>query len=91
MHLSCYSFVPEHPSPSPRTTSIPDNNNIHNYCALQCKIWLKSNSEQSFLYGNHVTKSGLGRITENTAQYQGVVMYSMNDVPLVSLTFKILL
>ena len=50
----------------------------------QCKIWLKPNAEQSFLYGNHVLKSGLGRITENTGQYQGVVMYSMNDLPLVS-------
>lgn len=29
-------------------------------------------------------KSGLGRITENTEQYQGVVVYSMADVPLVS-------
>ena len=27
-------------------------------------------------------KSGLGRITEGTAQYQGVVVYNMNDVPL---------
>lgn len=45
---------------------------------------MKPGSEQSFLYGNHVLKSGLGRITENTAQYQGVVVYSMADVPLVS-------
>lgn len=51
--------------------------------ALQCKIWLKPNAEQAFLYGNHVMKSGLGRITENTPQYQGVVMYSMSDLPLV--------
>jgi len=29
-------------------------------------------------------KSGLGRITENTEQYQGVVIYNMADVPLVS-------
>ena len=29
-------------------------------------------------------KSGLGRITENTSQYQGVVVYSMADIPLVS-------
>ena len=29
-------------------------------------------------------KSGLGRITENTPQYQGVIVYSMNDLPLVS-------
>lgn len=35
----------------------------------KCKIWIKPNAEQSFLYGNHVTKSGLGRITENTEQY----------------------
>uniref|UniRef100_A0A8C3T2L5 60S ribosome subunit biogenesis protein NIP7 homolog n=1 Tax=Chelydra serpentina TaxID=8475 RepID=A0A8C3T2L5_CHESE len=46
------------------------------------KVWVKPGAEQSFLYGNHVLKSGLGRITENTAQYQGVVVYSMADVPL---------
>lgn len=46
------------------------------------KIWLKPSSEQQFLYGHHVMKNGLGRITENTNQYQGVVVYSMNDLPL---------
>ncbi|XP_024396124.1 uncharacterized protein [Physcomitrium patens] len=46
------------------------------------KIWLKPSAEMSFLYGNHVLKSGLGRITDNTQQYQGVVIYSMSDVPL---------
>lgn len=51
---------------------------------LQFKVWVKPGAEQSFLYGNHVLKSGLGRITENTMQYQGVVVYSMADVPLVS-------
>lgn len=53
-------------------------------CCLQFKVWVKPGAEQSFLYGNHVLKSGLGRITENTMQYQGVVVYSMADVPLVS-------
>ncbi|KAK2503462.1 hypothetical protein MC885_000893 [Smutsia gigantea] len=48
------------------------------------KVWIKPGAEQSFLYGNHVLKSGLGRITENTSQYQGVVVYSMADIPLVS-------
>ena len=48
----------------------------------QYKVWLKPSSEQSFLYGNHVTKGGLGRITENTPAYAGVVVYSMGDVPL---------
>ncbi|KAI4500531.1 hypothetical protein M0802_004493 [Mischocyttarus mexicanus] len=48
----------------------------------QHKLWVKSSAEQQFLYGHHVIKSGLGRITENTEQYQGVVVYSMNDIPL---------
>ena len=41
-----------------------------------------------FLYDHHVMKSGLGRITENTPQYQGVmcvIVYSMADLPLVIL------
>ena len=50
---------------------------------FQYKIWLKPNAEQQFLYGHHVMKSGLGRITEDTPQYQGVIVYSMGDVPLV--------
>ena len=28
-------------------------------------------------------KSALGRVTENMSQYQGVVVYSMSDNPLV--------
>jgi len=39
-----------------------------------------------FLYGNHVVKAHLGRITEDTPEHQGVVVYSMSDVPLVSVT-----
>lgn len=49
---------------------------------FQYKIWLKPSAEQQFLYGNHVTKAGLGRISENTEKYQGVMVYSMADVPL---------
>ena len=45
---------------------------------------MKSSAEQQFLYGNNITKSGLGRITENTERNQGVVVLSMNDIPLVS-------
>lgn len=40
-----------------------------------------------FLYGNHVVKAHLGRITEDTPEHQGVVVFSMNDVPLVSITW----
>lgn len=39
-----------------------------------------------FLYGNHVLKAHLGRITEDTPEHQGVVVYSMSDVPLVRIT-----
>lgn len=46
---------------------------------------MKPSAEQQFLYGNNVLKSGLGRITENTPKYQGVVVFSMSDLPLVSL------
>lgn len=46
------------------------------------KVWIKPGSEQSYLYGHNVLKGGLGRITDNTPQYQGVVIYSMNDIPL---------
>mmetsp|Transcript_4384 Transcript_4384/g.5084 ORF Transcript_4384/g.5084 Transcript_4384/m.5084 type:complete len:181 (+) Transcript_4384:133-675(+) len=46
------------------------------------KVWVKANSEMSFLYGHHITKVGLGRITENTPQYAGVVVYNMNGIPL---------
>eukprot|EP00240_Pyramimonas_obovata_P007306 CAMPEP_0118933718 /NCGR_PEP_ID=MMETSP1169-20130426/12276_1 /TAXON_ID=36882 /ORGANISM="Pyramimonas obovata, Strain CCMP722" /LENGTH=180 /DNA_ID=CAMNT_0006876523 /DNA_START=69 /DNA_END=611 /DNA_ORIENTATION=+ len=46
------------------------------------KVWVKPSAEMSYLYGNHVLKSGLGRITENTPAYQGVVVMSMSDIPL---------
>jgi 60S ribosome subunit biogenesis protein NIP7 len=35
-----------------------------------------------FLYGNHVVKAHLGKITEDTPEHQGVVVYSMSDIPL---------
>ena len=46
------------------------------------KVWVKPSAEMSFLYGNHVSKQGLARMTENTSQYAGVVVYSMSDIPL---------
>ncbi|KAH7676713.1 60S ribosome subunit biogenesis protein NIP7 protein [Dioscorea alata] len=46
------------------------------------KVWLKPTSEQSFLFGNPVLKGGLGRITENTKAGDGVVVFSMSDLPL---------
>lgn len=50
------------------------------------QVWIKPNGEMPFLYGNHVVKAHLGRITEDTPEHQGVVVFSMNDIPLVSHT-----
>eukprot|EP00451_Oxyrrhis_marina_P000836 CAMPEP_0204267420 /NCGR_PEP_ID=MMETSP0468-20130131/10946_1 /ASSEMBLY_ACC=CAM_ASM_000383 /TAXON_ID=2969 /ORGANISM="Oxyrrhis marina" /LENGTH=157 /DNA_ID=CAMNT_0051242587 /DNA_START=103 /DNA_END=576 /DNA_ORIENTATION=- len=46
------------------------------------KVWVKSNGEQSFLYGNHIVKAHLRRMTEDTPQNAGVVIFSEGDVPL---------
>ena len=46
------------------------------------KLWLKSSGEQSFLYGNHVLKSHLARMTENIPLSQGVIVLSSADIPL---------
>ena len=43
---------------------------------------MKPGAEMAFLYGNHVSKSGLGRMTDDTEQYAGVVVYSMSNIPL---------
>jgi 60S ribosome subunit biogenesis protein NIP7 len=46
------------------------------------KVWLKPTSEMSFMYGNHVLKGGLGKITDSINRNDGVVVFSMSDVPL---------
>merc|ERR1712106_858993 len=46
------------------------------------KVWIKPAGEKSFTSGNHILKSNLGRITENTDQYEGVVVYTMSDYPI---------
>lgn len=54
-------------------------------------MWLKTSAEQQFLYGHNVMKSGLGRISESVNRYQGVVLYSMNDLPLVGTNIYLIL
>lgn len=46
------------------------------------KVWVKPSSEMSFLYGHHIAKSGIARMTEGIQQYSGVVVMSMSDIPL---------
>ena len=49
------------------------------------QVWIKPNGEMPFLYGNHVVKAHLGKVTEDTPEHAGVVVFSMTDIPLVSL------
>lgn len=46
------------------------------------RIWLKSSAEQRLLYGNHVLKSGVGRVSEAMEKNEGLVFFSMNNVPI---------
>ncbi|UZJ55390.1 hypothetical protein CBS101457_004710 [Exobasidium rhododendri] len=46
------------------------------------KVWIKPNGELPFLYGNHVVKAHLGRITDDTPEHAGVVILTMNNIPL---------
>jgi 60S ribosome subunit biogenesis protein NIP7 len=46
------------------------------------KVWVKPSGEMSFMYGNHVLKAHLGRITEDTPEHQGVIVYTMSDIPI---------
>ena len=48
----------------------------------QYKIWLKPNGEQLYLYGHHVIKSHIERISEDTPVNAGVVIFNIKDVPL---------
>jgi 60S ribosome subunit biogenesis protein NIP7 len=49
---------------------------------MQHKVWVKPSSEMSYLYGNHVVKAGVARMSEDIPQYGGVVVYSMSNIPL---------
>jgi 60S ribosome subunit biogenesis protein NIP7 len=46
------------------------------------KVWLKPSAEMSYLYGHHVTKVGLSKVTEGIPQNAGVVVFSETQVPL---------
>ena len=48
----------------------------------QNKVWVKANAEMAFLYGNHIAKAGLARMTDEVQQYDGVVVFNASDVPL---------
>lgn len=47
------------------------------------KVWIKPNGEMPFLYGGNVLKAHVGRWSEDCPEHQGVVVYAMDDTPLV--------
>jgi 60S ribosome subunit biogenesis protein NIP7 len=47
------------------------------------KIWVKSTGEQSFVYGNHIVKAHLRRVTDETPVNGGVVVLSeIGEIPI---------
>ena len=46
------------------------------------RVWLKNSGEQNFLYGNHVLKAHVARVSDNGVRNGGVVVMSLQDVPL---------
>ena len=47
------------------------------------KVWIKPNGEMPFLYGGNILKAHVGRWSDDCPEHQGVVVYSMDDTPLV--------
>lgn len=46
------------------------------------KVWIKTNGEMPFLYGNHVLKAHVGRMSDDIPEHAGLIVFSMHDVPL---------
>ncbi|KAK1826921.1 hypothetical protein QBC39DRAFT_363142 [Podospora conica] len=46
------------------------------------KMWIKENGAQPFLYGSNVVKAHVGRWSEDCPEHSGVIVLSMNDIPL---------
>lgn len=56
------------------------------YCLFGKSIWsadsLCSNGEMSFLFGGHIVKAHVGRMSENVPEHSGMIVVDMNDRPL---------
>ncbi|UYV61878.1 K02A2.6-like [Cordylochernes scorpioides] len=61
---------------------VQDHRTKHWTLLAEHKVWVKASAETSFLYGENVYKSGLGRLTEGIPQNAGVAVFSLADVPL---------
>lgn len=47
------------------------------------KVWIKPNGEMSYLYGNNILKAHVGKMSDDIPEHTGVVVFAMNDIPLV--------
>ncbi|KAL0951363.1 hypothetical protein HGRIS_008067 [Hohenbuehelia grisea] len=82
LHITCLDYIAQYAKYKVRGCSSFASALL--FIGRITQIWIKPNGEMPFLYGNHVVKAHLGRITEDTPEHQGVVVFSMKDVPLVS-------
>ena len=46
------------------------------------KIWIKDSAEQSFLYGNHILKAHVAKVSDDVPEHAGAVVFSSNETPL---------
>ena len=60
---------------------VPTDSSRHTY-TRHAQVWVKPSAEMSFLYGNHVLKSGVGKVSEGLPANTGVVVLSMANIPL---------
>ena len=47
------------------------------------KVWVKQNGEMPFLYGGNIVRAHVGRWSEDCPEHQGVMVFNMDDTPLV--------
>ena len=46
------------------------------------KIWIKPSGENAFIYGNHILKTHISRVTEDINKNDGCIVYNLNNIPL---------
>lgn len=54
------------------------------YLAQYCryKVWIKDSAEQSYLYGNHILKAHVAKVSDDVPEHAGAVVFSTNETPL---------
>ena len=46
------------------------------------KIWVRPNGVMPFLYGGNILKAHVGRYSEDCPEHQGIVVVTMDDIPI---------